>query len=73
LHTQTPCPVVPVSQKLKKHLKFMNNKNTIIGLLLIFGIFVVYSLLMTPSKKEMEAQKRKYDSIAYIQNQKRDA
>ncbi len=32
----------------------MNNKNTIIGLLLIFGIFVVYSLLMTPSKKEME-------------------
>lgn len=51
----------------------MNNKNTIIGLLLIFGIFVVYSLLMTPSKKEMEAQKRKYDSIAYLQNQKRDA
>jgi YidC/Oxa1 family membrane protein insertase len=51
----------------------MNNKNTIIGLLLIFGIFVVYSLLMTPSKKEMEAQKRKYDSIAFVQNQKRDA
>ena len=50
----------------------MNNKNTIIGLLLIFGIFVVYSLLMTPSKKEMEAQKRKYDSVAYIQNQKRE-
>ena len=45
----------------------MNNKNTIIGLLLIFGIFVVYSLLMTPSKKEMEAQKRKSDSIAYVQ------
>jgi YidC/Oxa1 family membrane protein insertase len=51
----------------------MNNKNTIIGLLLIFGIFVVYSLLMTPSKKELEAQKRKYDSLAYIQNQKREA
>ena len=50
----------------------MNNKNTIIGLLLIFGIFVVYSLFMTPSKKEMEAQKRKYDSVAYIQNQKRE-
>ena len=51
----------------------MNNKNTIIGLLLIFGIFVVYSLLMTPSKKEMEAQRRKSDSIAYVQNQKREA
>jgi YidC/Oxa1 family membrane protein insertase len=51
----------------------MNNKNTIIGLLLIFGIFIGYSMLMTPSKKELETQKRKYDSIAYIQNQKRDA
>lgn len=51
----------------------MNNKNTIIGLLLIFGIFIGYSMLMTPSKKDLEAQKRKYDSIAYIQNQKRDA
>jgi YidC/Oxa1 family membrane protein insertase len=27
---------------------------------------------MTPSKKEMETQKRKYDSIAYVQKQKRD-
>ena len=50
----------------------MNNKNTIIGLLLIFGIFIAYSYLMTPSKKEMETQKRKYDSIAYVQKQKRD-
>ncbi|MGA2823337.1 MAG: membrane protein insertase YidC [Bacteroidales bacterium] len=50
----------------------MNNKNTIIGLLLIFGIFIAYSYLMTPSKKEMETQKRKYDSIAYLQKLKRD-
>lgn len=50
----------------------MNNRNTIIGLLLIFGIFIAYSYLMTPSKKEMETQKRKYDSIAYVQKQKRD-
>ena len=47
--------------------------NTIIGLLLIFGIFIAYSYLMTPSKKEMEVQKRKYDSIAYVQKQNRDA
>jgi len=51
----------------------MNNKNTIIGLLLIFGIFIAYSYLMTPSKKETETQKRKYDSIAYVQKQQRDA
>ena len=51
----------------------MNNKNTIIGLLLIFGIFIGYSYLMTPSKKEMEIQKRKYDSIAYVQKLNRDA
>jgi YidC/Oxa1 family membrane protein insertase len=50
----------------------MNNKNTIIGLLLIFGIFVVYSLLMTPSQKEREALKRKSDSIGYVQNQRRE-
>lgn len=50
----------------------MNNKNTIIGLLLIFGIFIVYSMLMTPSKKDLETQKRKYDSIAYVQKQNRD-
>jgi len=50
----------------------MNNKNTIIGLLLIFGIFLAYSYLMTPSKKEMESQKRKYDSIAFVQKQQRD-
>lgn len=50
----------------------MNNKNTIIGLLLIFGIFIGYSLLMTPSKKEQEIQKRKYDSIAYVQKVQRE-
>jgi YidC/Oxa1 family membrane protein insertase len=51
----------------------MNNKNTIIGLLLIFAIFIIYSYLQTPSKKEMEVRKQKYDSIAYEQNRKRDS
>jgi YidC/Oxa1 family membrane protein insertase len=51
----------------------MNNKNTIIGLLLIFGIFIGYSYLMTPSKSEMETQKHKYDSINYVNTQKRTA
>ena len=51
----------------------MNNKNTIIGLLLILGVFILYAYLNTPSKKEMEARKRKNDSIAYIQKQNHDA
>jgi YidC/Oxa1 family membrane protein insertase len=51
----------------------MNNKNTIFGLVLIFGIFIAYTYFMTPSKKEMEVQKRKYDSIQYAQQQTRMA
>ncbi len=38
------------------------NRNTIIGLLLIFLILVGYSLWMTPSKEEKEAFNRKQDS-----------
>ena len=51
----------------------MNNKNTIIGLLLIFAIFIIYSYLQTPSKKELEVRKHKYDSITYVQNKQRDS
>jgi YidC/Oxa1 family membrane protein insertase len=38
------------------------NRNTIIGILLIFVILIGYSLWMTPSKEEKEAFKRKQDS-----------
>ena len=38
------------------------NRNTIIGLLLIFVILIGYSLWMTPSKEEKEAFKRRQDS-----------
>lgn len=38
------------------------NRNTIVGLLLIFLILVGYSLWMTPSKEEKEALMRKQDS-----------
>jgi YidC/Oxa1 family membrane protein insertase len=51
----------------------MSNRNTIIGLLIIFGIFIAYSYFMSPSKKEMEAQKRKNDSIALVNQQAREA
>lgn len=43
------------------------NKNTIIGLVLIFAIMVGYTILMSPSKEELEAKKREQDSIVNIQ------
>ncbi len=42
------------------------NKNTIIGLLLIGAVLIVYSYWMRPSEEELEAQKRKQDSIASL-------
>jgi len=46
------------------------NKNTIIGILLIGLVFVVYSILTTPSKKEREVLKHKQDSIARLYAQR---
>ena len=43
------------------------SKNNIIGLVIIIGLLIGYSLWMTPSKEEMAAAKRKSDSISQIQ------
>ncbi|NVO21018.1 MAG: membrane protein insertase YidC [Bacteroidetes bacterium] len=43
------------------------SKNNIIGLVVIMALLIGYSIYMTPSKKEMEAARRKADSIAMIQ------
>ena len=51
----------------------MNNRNTIIGLLLIFAIFIIFSYLSSPSKKDLEAKKQQYDSIANIKRLERAA
>jgi YidC/Oxa1 family membrane protein insertase len=51
----------------------MTNRNTIIGLVLIFAIFIGYSYLMTPSKEEALALKRKNDSVAMVYQAKREA
>jgi YidC/Oxa1 family membrane protein insertase len=51
----------------------MTNRNTIIGLVLIFAIFIGYSYLMTPSKEEAASQKRKMDSLAMVYQSKREA
>ncbi|MDR0368132.1 MAG: membrane protein insertase YidC [Bacteroidales bacterium] len=39
------------------------NKNTLIGLLLLFALFIGYSWYMTPSKEEQMANQRKQDSL----------
>ena len=46
------------------------NKNTVIGLVLIFAIFILYSYLMSPSQEQLLQQKRKSDSL-YIANKAR--
>ncbi len=51
----------------------MNNKNTIIGLVLIFAIFLVYSYLMSPSQDQMMMQKRTSDSLYLLSQSRRDS
>jgi len=51
----------------------MNNKNTIIGLVLIFTIFIGYTYLISPSKDELITQKRRADSTYMINVQKQHA
>ncbi len=43
------------------------SKNNIIGLVIIVGLLIGYSLWMTPSKEEMAAAKRRADSISMVQ------
>jgi len=43
------------------------DKKSIIGIVLIFAILVVFSLINQPSKEEVEAAKRKRDSIAKVE------
>ena len=42
------------------------NKNSVIGIILIIGIFVGWFIWMTPSKEEMERQKQYQDSIYQV-------
>lgn len=46
------------------------DRNSIIGIVLIFVILVVFSLLNQPSKEEIEANKRRRDSIAQVEQEK---
>ncbi|MFZ4547823.1 MAG: membrane protein insertase YidC [Bacteroidales bacterium] len=44
------------------------SKSNIIGLVIIVGLLIGYSLWMAPSKEEMAAAKRKADSISLVQH-----
>lgn len=44
------------------------DRNTTLGLFLIFALFVTWQFLTAPTKEEIEAQKRAQDSIAALQN-----
>ncbi len=46
------------------------DKRSIIGIVLIFAILVVFSVLNQPSKEEIEAAKRKRDSIAQVESER---
>lgn len=49
------------------------NKNTVIGLLLIMGLLVGYSIWMSPSKEELQ-KKKTQDSLAFVlQNMQNDS
>ena len=48
------------------------DKNTITGLVLIGILLVGFSILSRPSKEQLEAQQRYYDSIALVQQREAD-
>ena len=45
----------------------MLDRNTIIGLVLIFAVFIGYAVLTAPSEEERVAMKAKQDSIIRVQ------
>lgn len=49
------------------------NRNTIIGLVLIFAIFIIYSYLMSPSQEQLLEQKHRSDSIYLANKASRDS
>ncbi|MCE1166583.1 MAG: membrane protein insertase YidC [Sphingobacteriia bacterium] len=49
------------------------DRNTIIGLVLILGIFIGWGLWMTPSKEEIEKQRKINDSIALVKQLESDS
>jgi len=51
--------------------KFTMNKNTIIGLVLIFALFIGFSYLQSPSKEEIAKKQKHQDSLIKVEKEKR--
>jgi YidC/Oxa1 family membrane protein insertase len=49
------------------------NKENIIGLVLIFGMLIAYSIWMTPSQEELQQKQRVQDSIAQVRQWQLDS
>jgi len=49
------------------------DRNTIIGLLLIFVIFIGFTIYNQPSKEEKERMQHQQDSLAFVQQQRADS
>jgi YidC/Oxa1 family membrane protein insertase len=49
------------------------DKNTIIGLTLIFILFIVWQQFVSPSPEEVEAQRKRQDSLARVEQQRLDS
>ncbi len=46
------------------------DKNSIIGIILIFIVLVVFSVINQPSKEQIEAMKHRQDSIQQVEAEK---
>ncbi|MGC9355893.1 MAG: hypothetical protein ACP5D9_18750, partial [Mariniphaga sp.] len=46
------------------------DRNSILGIVLIFAILVVFSIINQPSKEEIEAARHRRDSIALVEAEK---
>lgn len=49
------------------------NKNTIIGIVLIFALMIGYSIMMSPSDEEIAARKKTQDSLYALQQAQNDS
>lgn len=49
------------------------NRNTIIGIVLIFALMIGYTMMMSPSEEELAARKKTQDSLLAVQQQQRDS
>jgi len=52
-------------------LQYMN-KNTIIGIVLIFALMIGYTVMMSPSDEEIAARKKTQDSLIAVQQAQKD-